>query len=231
MTVPSATVTPLQAHTQGSCGCCHAWNAPPPCGRCSHSTHPLTGIGPIFKPLFHPDFYFAPAQLLSQLPHRARCVSVPRGGWHYGMLLLSSEPGCRGLSGMGWDRLGVLDTNPVSRTHSLPFCSVRHPPNQQLLDGTQAGKLSQALWLPAAPAASCFRAQHTNQMDPNSLPISHCSGMADLWWGKVRPDSVQAQHFPNPCSHPALLLPAWNFKVTQQVCWKEFVCPVSSPSK
>lgn len=132
---------------------------------------------------------------------------------------------------VGWDRLGMLATSPVSRTHSLPFCSVRHPPNQRLLDGTQAGKLSQALWLTAAPAASCFRAQHTNQMDPNSLPISHCSGMADLRWGKVRPDSVQAQHFPNPPHHPALLLPAWNFKVTQQVCWKEFVPFPPPPSE
>lgn len=191
----------------------------------------LQALDPFLNPSSTPiSILLLPSCYLSC--HTVPGVSLsPWGGWHDGMLLLSSEPGCRGLGGMGWDRLGVLDTNPVSRTHSLPFCSVRHPPNQQLLDGTQAGKLSQALWLSAAPAASCFRAQHTNQMDPNSLPISHCSGMADLWWGKVRPDSVQAQHFPNPCSHPALLLPAWNFKVTQQVCWKEFVCPVSSPSK
>lgn len=151
------------------------------------------------------------------------------------MLLLSSEPSFpKAAPRTGWDGVGLtgmLDMNPMSRIHSQPFCSVRHPQNQRLLDGTQAGKLSQALWLTAAPAASCFRPQHTNQMDPNSLPISHCSGMADLRWGKVRPDSVQAQHFPNPHHHPALLLPAWNFKVTQQVCWKEFVCPVSSPSK
>lgn len=41
---------------------------------------PLTGIGPIFKPCFHPPFYFAPAQLLSQLPHSARAgVSLSHG--------------------------------------------------------------------------------------------------------------------------------------------------------
>lgn len=49
------------------------------------------------------------------------------------------------------------------------------------LHGRRAVKRSQAVWLPAAPAAPfaarvlCFRAQHTNQMDPNSLPIPHCA--------------------------------------------------------
>lgn len=191
----------------------------------------LQALDPFLNP-----FYFAPTRLLSQLPHSTE-AGVSLSPWDGIMgcccsaqsLLFPRQPS--GLRGMGWDPLGMLGMNPVSRIHSLPFCSVRHPQNQRLLDGTQAGKLSQALWLTAAPAASCFRAQHTNQMDPNSLPISHCSGMADLRWGKVRPGSVQAQHFPNPCRHPALLLPAWNFKVTQQVRWKEFVCPVSSPSK
>lgn len=63
VTVPLATVTLIQAHIWG-------YHSPAQRGgdaptgldpsSCRHWTH--------FKPRFHPSFYFAPAQLLSQLP-------------------------------------------------------------------------------------------------------------------------------------------------------------------
>lgn len=90
----------------------HAWTAPPPCGRCSHRTHPLTSTGPIFKPLFPPPFYFAPAQLLSQLPHGAEAgVSLSPWDGVIGCccsaqsLAFPKQP--PRLGGMGWDGVGL----------------------------------------------------------------------------------------------------------------------------
>ena len=64
--VPSATVTHAQAHIWGYC-------RPPQLGQMlpRDQTHPLTGTRPSFKLRFRPSFYFAPAQLLSQLPRGA----------------------------------------------------------------------------------------------------------------------------------------------------------------
>lgn len=133
-----------------------------------------------------PPFLFCscPAVISAAMCRGGKRVTVPRGraSSEAATLLRACFVQSSPQGEEGRDRLRMLRTNLVPGVCPPPpllfevSCVFEASGSRE---GMRAGKISQAPWLTAAPAAfpamreSCFRAQHTNQMDPNSLPIPH----------------------------------------------------------
>lgn len=204
-------------------------------------TRPPAGLGPVFKPCFHPSVYFSPKQLLPQLP--GQVCRRPTGNWARGGCFPQAAPEPR----EGWHRplsfhphpFHGLKMDPVSQIHPLasllsgcarPLKPAPWGQDEGLPMGTSALLLEMLLQRLLQPCLRHFRARRADRAAPASPPVPQPARDGRYAAEKVRPASVRAQHFPSPSSDPAVPLPGWNFKVTQQVCWKERVCPASSSS-
>lgn len=77
-------------------------------------TRPPAGLGPVFKPCFHPSVYFSPKQLLPQL--LGQVCRRPTGNWARGGWFSPSSPRAQGGTALAT----LLSSSPFSRAQNGP---------------------------------------------------------------------------------------------------------------
>lgn len=183
------------------------WGYSSPRGRCWPPPFP-TAMGPIFKPYFLRSI--SPHQLLFQLP--GQVCHIPAG----------NEPSGDAVEWFSQSSPFALGTpNGLSQTH--PSRGTARPHTSSPRDGMTVWRweAQPSSWLSAAMQ------RRVSRLQTDSEHFSLCLG----WW--IRSGKGQAQlcpgsafSYPEPRSSSSAA--SLEFKVTQQVCWKAFVCPVSS---